>query len=76
MMVATVFMPSSALALQDSCMPQALHCQWLTKLITVHTQFLNTGQNIMLINLGHQKNLASIASILSPAVPLIGLEVE
>lgn len=32
-MVATVFMPSSALALQDSCMPQALHCQWITKLI-------------------------------------------
>ncbi|XP_014440586.1 spatacsin isoform X2 [Tupaia chinensis] len=40
---------------KDSCVRQALHCHRLTKLITLQIHFLNTGQNTMLINLGHHR---------------------
>lgn len=68
-------------------MRQALHCHRLTKLITLQIHFLNTGQNTMLINLGRHRLMdclialprfyqvskeGNLASILSPAVPLMG----
>lgn len=48
---------------------KALHYQWPTKLIQYRLTFWTQCSSI---NLGHQKNLASTASILSPAVPHIG----
>ncbi|XP_059114916.1 spatacsin [Peromyscus eremicus] len=48
---------------KDSCVRQALHCNRLTKLITLQIHFLNTGQNIMLINLGHQKLMDCIMAL-------------
>lgn len=48
---------------QDSCVRQALHCNRLTKLITLQIHFLNTGQNTMLINLGHQKLMDCIMAL-------------
>uniref|UniRef100_A0A8C5P045 SPG11, spatacsin vesicle trafficking associated n=1 Tax=Jaculus jaculus TaxID=51337 RepID=A0A8C5P045_JACJA len=40
---------------KDFCVRQALHCKRLAKLITLQIHFLNSGQNTMLINLGHHK---------------------
>ncbi|XP_057636203.1 spatacsin [Chionomys nivalis] len=48
---------------KDSCVRQALHCNRLTKLITLQIHFLNTGQNTMLINLGHQKLMDCIMAL-------------
>uniref|UniRef100_A0A8C0WAW7 Spatacsin C-terminal domain-containing protein n=1 Tax=Castor canadensis TaxID=51338 RepID=A0A8C0WAW7_CASCN len=48
---------------KDSCVRQALHCHRLTKLITLQIHFLNTGQNTMLINLGHQKLVDCIMAL-------------
>ncbi|XP_040602104.1 spatacsin isoform X2 [Mesocricetus auratus] len=48
---------------KDSCVRQALHCKRLTKLITLQIHFLNTGQNTMLINLGHQKLMDCIMAL-------------
>lgn len=48
---------------KDSCVRQALHCNRLTKLITLQIHFLNSGQNTMLINLGHQKLMDCIMTL-------------
>lgn len=48
---------------KDSCVRQALHCNRLTKLITLQIHFLNSGQNTMLINLGHQKLMDCIMAL-------------
>ncbi|KAL1786843.1 spatacsin isoform X1 [Sigmodon hispidus] len=48
---------------KDSCVRQALHCNRLTKLITLQIHFLNTGQNTMLINLGHHKLMDCIMAL-------------
>ncbi|KAM7158211.1 spatacsin isoform 4-T4 [Molossus nigricans] len=48
---------------KDSCVRQALHCHRLTKLLTLQIHFLNTGQNIMLINLGRHRLMDCIMSL-------------
>ncbi|XP_060030535.1 spatacsin isoform X2 [Erinaceus europaeus] len=48
---------------KDSCVRQALHCHRLTKLITLQIHFLNTGQNTMLINLGHHQLMDCIVTL-------------
>ncbi|XP_017657798.2 spatacsin isoform X2 [Nannospalax galili] len=48
---------------KDSCVRQALHCNRLTKLITLQIHFLNSGQNTMLINLGHHKLMDCIMAL-------------
>ncbi|GAB1286802.1 Spatacsin [Apodemus speciosus] len=48
---------------KDSCVRQALHCNRLTKLITLQIHFLNSGQNTKLINLGHQKLMDCIMTL-------------
>jgi hypothetical protein len=61
-MVTNFFFPFTLIH-QDSCVRQALHCHRLTKLITLQIHFLNTGQNTMLINLGHQKLVDCIMAL-------------
>ncbi|XP_015991677.2 spatacsin isoform X1 [Rousettus aegyptiacus] len=48
---------------KDSCVRQALHCHRLTKLLTLQIHFLNTGQNTMLINLGHHRLMDCIMAL-------------
>ncbi|XP_036299435.1 spatacsin isoform X3 [Pipistrellus kuhlii] len=48
---------------KDSCVRQALHCHRITKLLTLQIHFLNTGQNTMLINLGHHRLMDCIMSL-------------
>ncbi|ELV09798.1 Spatacsin [Tupaia chinensis] len=57
---------------KDSCVRQALHCHRLTKLITLQIHFLNTGQNTMLINLGHHRLTDCIVAL--PRFYQIGLK--
>ncbi|XP_007933423.1 spatacsin [Orycteropus afer afer] len=48
---------------KDFCVRQALRCHQLTKLITLQIHFLNTGQNIMLVNLGRHRLMDCIMAL-------------
>ncbi|KAM5235417.1 spatacsin [Ctenodactylus gundi] len=59
----TLMLDAAESYVKDSCVRQALHCHRLTKLITLQIHVLNTGQNTMLINLGHHKLMDCIAGL-------------